>query len=800
MSAGALSTLAEDPAFRRQRRGLLMRSSRLTGVDWVERVDAQEKHLRLKVHFVPSRDSAKAAIPAGIEPCNILVTAGSAFGAGVHASSVHYPVDGGATLVVDVRPGAAEIAAAQGEFAVLEIQDCETIDPLFARASFSLQKGDVAAIDPQRPTHAIDPPTSSRGIDYLAKDFQSFRGLMLDHMAAHAPEWRERHPADIGVVVVEALAYAADYLSYYQDAVATEAYLTTARRRISLRRHARMLDYRIYENCAARVWLQINVKADGTLRRGFRAFCDHPGAFPYRSHSVGVTQLPPSGQAVFETIEDVALATKHNCLPFYDWGVGDFRIKKGATSAMLDGDFPELNEGHVLVFAPRPDPVTQRPAAAHPQPRHAVRLVRAGRVSSDPLNDRRITEIVWADGDALLFDLPITDTTSDGEARTGFVAWGNVVAADAGITVLPKDSHGRGYGCEQLRFQDVVYSVPYDRQRPQPAADFLRFDPKDAVAAIRLETLGHGDRPGDLWDQRPDLLDSDRFAGDFVAETDDSGLTTLRFGDGVHGVRPPPGMRFKAVYRTGSGNNEVGAYAIQSWEPRLPDDDFVDAVINPLAAGGGTVSQPMREIRRDAPDAFRTPLHCAIEQDFVVAAEADARVQSAVTRTHWIGSRHTIGVYVQRAGGFKTDAAFLAELAAELDQRRILGTDVALYPPHYVPLQISLTITVQSFYARHAVRRQVADAAEELYRIGRLSFGEPVYLSPLIACAMDVPGVEDVKVDAFHRFGRRPLGEIEAGRIDIGPTEIAQLDNRADAANCGRLIVNAVTAAPAGRP
>jgi hypothetical protein len=157
-------------------------------------------------------------------------------------------------------------------------------------------------------------------------------------------------------------------------------------------------------------------------------------------------------------------------------------------------------------------------------------------------------------------------------------------------------------------------------------------------------------------------------------------------------------------------------------------------------------------------------------------------------------------VYVQRAGGFKTDVAFLAELAAELDRRRILGTDVTLYPPHYVPLQISLTITVQSFYARHAVRRQVADAAEELYRIGRLSFGEPVYLSPLIACAMDVPGVEDVKVDAFHRFGRRPLGEIEAGRIDIGPTEIAQLDNRADAANCGRLIVNAVTAAPAGRP
>ena len=34
-------------------------------------------------------------------------------------------------------------------------------------------------------------------------------------------------------------AYTADYLSYYQDAVATEAYLDTARQRISVRRHVR---------------------------------------------------------------------------------------------------------------------------------------------------------------------------------------------------------------------------------------------------------------------------------------------------------------------------------------------------------------------------------------------------------------------------------------------------------------------------------------------------------------------------------------------------------------------------------
>lgn len=63
---------------------------------------------------------------------------------------------------------------------------------------------------------------------YLAKDYASFRQLMLDHMAVAAPDWVERHTADLGVTLIETLASAADYVSYFQDAVSTETYLKTA--------------------------------------------------------------------------------------------------------------------------------------------------------------------------------------------------------------------------------------------------------------------------------------------------------------------------------------------------------------------------------------------------------------------------------------------------------------------------------------------------------------------------------------------------------------------------------------------
>jgi hypothetical protein len=80
-------------------------------------------------------------------------------------------------------------------------------------------------------------------IDYLAKDYQGFRRMMLDRLSLLMPDRAERSAADFTTMLVELLAYAADNLSYRQDAIANEAYLATARQRVSVRRHARLVDY-----------------------------------------------------------------------------------------------------------------------------------------------------------------------------------------------------------------------------------------------------------------------------------------------------------------------------------------------------------------------------------------------------------------------------------------------------------------------------------------------------------------------------------------------------------------------------
>ena len=218
-------------------------------------------------------------------------------------------------------------------------------------------------------------------IDYLAKDYASFRRVMLDRLALLMPQWKERNPADLGVALVEALAYTADQLSYQQDAVATEAYLGTARQRISVRRHARLMDYVMSEGCNARTWVHFDVSADVTA-----ADADHP-AIPAGTRLT--TRLP--GQATVDRRRSSTLRSRrtrsskpwkpleslyedHNELQFYTWSDRRCCLPKGATRATLAGHHPHLTTGTLLLFEEVIGAETGNPADADPARRHVVRL------------------------------------------------------------------------------------------------------------------------------------------------------------------------------------------------------------------------------------------------------------------------------------------------------------------------------------------------------------------------------------------------------------------------------------------
>ncbi len=140
-----------------------------------------------------------------------------------------------------------------------------TIDSQLATVTFSFKAACVSPTDCQTTTCCPATPIPAPDIHYLARDYGGFRQAMIDRMAALVPTWNEQHEADPGITLVEALAYAADRVSYLQDAVNTEAYIGTARSRISLRRHARLVDYYVQDGSNARAWVCLTASRDGVV-------------------------------------------------------------------------------------------------------------------------------------------------------------------------------------------------------------------------------------------------------------------------------------------------------------------------------------------------------------------------------------------------------------------------------------------------------------------------------------------------------------------------------------------------------
>jgi hypothetical protein len=694
-------------------------------------------------------------------------------------------------------------------------------DRHLSEIDFSFETDRSGEFDCTRDQICQEPSWPAPQIDYLAKDYASFRRLMFDRLATTMPDWQERNPADLGVALVELLAYAADHLSYYQDAVATEAYLGTARKRVSVRRHARLLDYPMHDGSNARAWVTIRVDdaADGEVLLGPSG--GRPGSTLITRSAGRRGALDPddtlalgAGTEVFETLHDLSLRAAHSEMRFYTWGDERCCLPKGATSASLrnEGGSIDLAPGMVLIFEEVRGPESGRGVDADPTHRHAVRLTKVAS-TTDPLykegdsdQDLRVVDIEWSFEDALPFPLCLWEVEDAGKEQPVSVALGNVVLADHGYTVSNEDLEepprkGRyrprlelGSLTQQGHARDRLGRLVLDKdERPvvfdpeSSASAALRWDIHDVLPAIELRS----DEDQDVtWYPRRDLLSSDRFATEFVVETEDDGSAYLRFGE----TSTFPVEDLKATYRIGNGKSgNVGAEAIANVVTRI--GGILD-VRNPLPAAGGTDPEPVEQVRLYAPHAFRTQERAVTEADYGAIAQRHPDVQRATATRRWTGSWDTWFVTVDRKGGRRVDAAFESELRAFLERFRLAGYDLEVDGPRFVPLDIALTVHVSEGYIRGNVKqalletfsnRDLPDGRRGFFHPDNYTLGQPVYLSQVVAAAMKVPGVAWVLPGRFQRWGETPRGEIQEGRISFDRLEIARLDNDPDAADNGRL-------------
>jgi predicted phage baseplate assembly protein len=511
-----MATFADlDLACADERRRRQVREQGLNGIDTIE---VSDDHRVLRVSFLgraPAIGTANVRIDGGSRVTGIVAV--DVRQRGDDDPDLDHEVD----ITVD-RPGDFStyrlclVEAADHGYPADPVLD--DFDPRSRCLDFSFMAGcpsdlDCAPVDDCPPPAFVEPE-----ISYLAKDYASFRQLILDRLALVMPGWTERHIPDVGITLIELLAYVGDYLSYFQDAVATEAYLDTARKRISVRRHVRLVDYPMHDGCNARAWVRVEVSRPVTLDPARFAFITDPGR-PGTSTPAGLTgaelaSVTEAAYTVFEPISPggVRLVPAHNEIHFWTWGDRECCLDRGATRATLrdewvepakDGGHPsararalDLRPGDVLVFEEVRGPRSGERPDADPTHRQAVRLTDVT-PGVDELFDQPVLGVAWTVEDALTVPLCLSAVAGPAcELVEPTVARGNVVLADHGHTntrcgappepvpAPPTRSAPAGCAGPGDPRAPVVVELPVDRRLARaPVTASAAFPPPGLVSA-----------------------------------------------------------------------------------------------------------------------------------------------------------------------------------------------------------------------------------------------------------------------------------------------------------------------------
>lgn len=709
------------------------------------------------------------------------------------------------------------------------VWDAGRIDPFFASLGFKFRPGcftnDCTPPGPGRPLQA------GPAIDYLAKDYDSFRHVLMTAMAQRVPGWRSTSEADHDQVLIDLFAAAADELSDHQDRVMAEAYLATTRKRVSLARHARLMDYHLHEGNQATTWLALELTpgqapftlADQTLVAWTGAEAPLPESvyFASREHWLPAVQRQRLDPLV-------------NQLRLHTWRHAQPALLAGSTSAdvvpvVAGGGLPEANalrdlvrSGQLrqLLLAERLNPLTGRAPGRNPRKRQLLRLRAGGtgpyaaQTIQDPLTGTVLVRLHWLDEDALRHDYSFTSFCEGVPTEDVSIFHGNLVPVHEG---RPMTAVFHEPGTTLAADTDSVKQRHFVRLDRRGDGQDWTLAPLPEVPLAYLPTPPGGEIPAhstlhvevtvpgggtDAWDEVESLVRSDDSAeqGDhFMVETDERRRSTLRFGNGVNGVRLPRGAVVRAQYQIGGGAaGNIGADQLVFARPLTGAlAAAVMRVWNPFDVRDGRDPETTEKIRRHAPEAYRArQLRAVTLADYEQRAREVAGVTAAVARYAWTGSWRTVRVTIDPAAGIELSESLRAEIASHLEAVRLIGEDIELRPPRYVPLEITITVCARADVwiedLRDVLEQEFSDGWTSDGRRGffhpdEWSFGQALHRSQIEGRLQAIAGIEHVVEIVMKRFNAPTPGVSELEQLEMAFDEVVLLANEPDHLERGRL-------------
>jgi predicted phage baseplate assembly protein len=278
---------------------------------------------------------------------------------------------------------------------------------------------------------------------------------------------------------------------------------------------------------------------------------------------------------------------------------------------------------------------------------------------------------------------------------------------------------------------------------------------------------------------------ADGAIGQPLWEYDTDAADSIRFGDEVFGQRPALRSEFDVTYRVTNGAaGNVGADTITGVDPTAAG---VLRSTNPFPAAGGADEEPLDEVRRRAPYAFRAVKLRAVRiEDYDEVAEQLPWVLDAGTSFRWTGSWLTVFTTAQPRGVEVAPVAEQVGLIDLLNRRRLAGYEVYTPTPHYIGLDLIVTVCALPGALRGEVEAALLaelgtgtrrDGQPAFFAPDQFRFGTPLERSELEIAAQGANGVDGVLRITYRRRGQIPDFVAMPETVSVAADEIIRVDN-----------------------
>jgi hypothetical protein len=735
------------------------------------------------VHLNPAVNPTEARLTVYFfnnnEIGNILAATGTPAGA-----RQTFPIAGGRRVIAGPLAGQVQTVAVSGnaadnfmeltvksigDYSVYTLQiDHANFDPLFSSIRFKFRPG-CFNVDCSPDWTPASPTGTDPRIDYLNKDYDSFRHTMIAAMMERVPGWRATSEADLDQTLIDLVSAAADELSDFQDRTVQEGYIGTARRRVSLTRHARLMDYHVHQGNQASTWIALEL---APAQQGLIA----AGSVTVRS---GVTDRSPTAQT-FVSSDSQSVDALLNRMGLYTWSDALPSLEKGATTADLklaiagkpaaDTVTGLIRSGKVrrVLIQEWLNPSTVYPADHDKKKRQLLQLLdgNAGATTmQDPLTTEFFVRVNWRPEDALRANYCFTvQCTPKVENVSQF--------------------HGNLLEVFQGEVRDVEFDDPKGSLAPG-AFEYERDEQHGTLCRLPPQLLAYRDTPpgGDTppqstlevhvqttsgteaWEEKPDLIhsdDSDEQGKHFVVETDELGDSIIRFGNGINGNRLPDLAQVLVHYQTAFGpDGNLGADTVTRIVSGPPLLNHASCW-NPFDVTNGRAPEPVEKIIRRAPEMFQfRQLRAITLDDYVRRAEELPEVSRASASYGWTGSWRTVRIGIDPTGGIILDDRLRRRLANHLDAVRLLGEDLEIRSPIFVPVEIHVSLCVTPDYwpqdLRFIIEQEFStgftpDGRMAFFHPDAWTFGQALYASQIFGRLRAIPGVEHVLAITMKRW------------------------------------------------